>query len=138
VRDGDGRLAIGKYPSVKDERTVPKGEVLAMELAKASGLRVAEAGLVDSDGVPVALIRRFDRTDDGGRIPYVSAATLLGVDPADSQEHFYTEIVDALRIHGADVQPDLEELWRVVVSARDSVPVQFERWKLVVRPNGAS
>lgn len=112
VVDDDGRLAVGKFPSVKDERPVTKGEVLAMQLAKTSGLRVAESRLVDSDGVPVALIRRFDRTNDGGRIPYVSAATLLGTDPADSQEHFYTEIVDALRIHGAAVQLDLEELWR--------------------------
>jgi serine/threonine-protein kinase HipA len=112
VVDDDGRLAVGKFPSVKDERPVTKGEVLAMQLAKTSGLRVAEARLVDSDGVPVALIRRFDRTDHGGRIPYVSAATLLGADPADSQEHFYTEIVDALRIHGAEVQLDLDELWR--------------------------
>ncbi|HEV2247300.1 MAG TPA: type II toxin-antitoxin system HipA family toxin [Terriglobia bacterium] len=112
VVDDDGRLAVGKFPSVKDERPVTKGEVLAMRLAKASGLRVAEARLVDSDGVPVALIRRFDRRDDGGRIPYVSAATLLGADPADAQEHFYTEMVDALRIHGAEVQLDLEELWR--------------------------
>jgi len=112
VVDDDGRLAIGKFPSVKDERPVTKGEVLAMQLAKTSGLRVAEARLVDSDGVPVALIRRFDRRDDGGRIPYASGATLLGTDPADSQEHSYTEMVDALRIHGANVQLDMEELWR--------------------------
>ena len=112
VVDDDGRLAIGKFPSVKDERSVTKGEVLAMQLAKAAGLRVAESRVVDSDGVPVALIRRFDRTEGGGRIPYVSAATLLGVDPAESREHFYTEIVDALRLHGADVQSDIEELWR--------------------------
>lgn len=112
VVDEDGRLAIGKFPSVQDERPVPKGEVLAMQLAKASGLGVAEARLVDSDGVAVALIRRFDRTADGGRIPYVSAATLLGADAAEAQEHFYTEIVDALRIHGAEVHLDLEELWR--------------------------
>ena len=109
VVDDDGRLAVGKFPSVKDERPMTKGEVLAMRLASASGLQVAEARLVDSGGVPVALIRRFDRTDGGGRIPYVSAATLLGVDPADSQEHFYTEIVDALRMHGADAQSDIEE-----------------------------
>jgi len=108
----DGRLAVGKFPSVKDERPVTKGEVLAMQLAKASGLRVADARLVDSDGVPVALIRRFDRMDDGGRIPYASAATLLGADPADPREHSYTEIADALRTHGAEVQLDLEELWR--------------------------
>jgi serine/threonine-protein kinase HipA len=112
VVDDDGRLSVGKFPSVKDERSVTKGEVLAMQLARASGLQVAPARLVDSDGLPVALIRRFDRTDDGGRIPYVSAATLLGADPADPQEHFYTEMVDALRVHGADAQSDVEELWR--------------------------
>ncbi len=112
VVDNDGHLAVGKFPSVKDERRVTKGEVLAMQLARAAGLRVADARLVDSDGVPVTLIRRFDRTPGGGRIPYVSAATLLGADPAEPQEHFYTEIVDALRVHGADAQADIEELWR--------------------------
>lgn len=112
VVDDDGRLAIGKFPSVNDERGVTKGEVLAMQLASTSGLQVAVARLVDSDGVPVALICRFDRTGDGGRIPYVSAATLLGADPAGSQEHFYTEIVDALRVNGATPQSDIEELWR--------------------------
>jgi serine/threonine-protein kinase HipA len=115
VADDDGWLAVGKFPSVKDERPITKGEVLAMQLARKAGLQVADARLVDSDGVPVALIRRFDRSDGGGRIPYVSAATFLGVDPADAQEHFYTEMVDALRTHGADVQPDIEELWRRMV-----------------------
>lgn len=112
VVDDDGHLSVGKFPSVKDERAVTGGEVLAMRLAASAGLRVAQARLVDSDGTPVALIRRFDRTPGGGRIPYVSAATLLGVDPADGQEHFYTEIVDALRRHGAAAQADIEELWR--------------------------
>jgi serine/threonine-protein kinase HipA len=112
VVDDDGHLAVGKFPSVKDERPITKGEVLAMQLARASGLGVADARLVDSGGVPVAVIRRFDRTEGAGRIPYVSAATLLGADAAAPQEHFYTEIVDALRIHGADAQSDIEELWR--------------------------
>ena len=38
VIDDDGMLAIGKFPSVQDERAVTKGEVLAMTLAKAAGL----------------------------------------------------------------------------------------------------
>jgi serine/threonine-protein kinase HipA len=112
VVDDDGQLAIGKFPSVKDERQVTKGEVLAMKLAKDSGLNVADARIVDSDGIPVALIRRFDRTNAGERIPYASAATLMGADPADTQEHCYTEMVDALRIYGANTNSDLEELWR--------------------------
>ena len=112
VVDDDGRLAIGKFPSVQDERAVTKGEVLAMTLAKAAGLNVAATRLVDSDGVPVALVRRFDRTADGRRLLYVSAATLLGVEAAGAEEHSYTEMVDALRRHGAAAQADIEELWR--------------------------
>lgn len=112
VVDDDGMLAIGKFPSVQDEREVTKGEVLALTLAKAAGLNVAAARLVDSDGVPVALIRRFDRTLDGRRLLYVSAATLLGVESTGAQEHSYAEIVDALRVHGAAAQADIEELWR--------------------------
>lgn len=112
VLDNDGSLAIGKFPSAQDQRAVTKGEVLAMRLAKRAGIAAAEIRLVDSDGIPVALIRRFDRTPDGRRLMYVSAATLLGVESADGQDHYYTEIVDALRLHGAAVQADIDELWR--------------------------
>jgi serine/threonine-protein kinase HipA len=112
VIDEEGRLSIGKFPSVADERPVTKGEVLAMRLARAAGIRVADARLVDSDGVPVALIKRFDRTGDGGRLLYTSAATMLGAEPSDPGEHDYTEIVDSIRVRGADAQRDVEELWR--------------------------
>ena len=112
VIDEDGRLSIGKFPSVQDDRPVTKGEVLALLLARQSGINAAEARLIDSDGSPVALIRRFDRPDDGGRLMYISAATMLGVDTSDGSEHSYTEIVDALRQHGAQPQTDIEELWR--------------------------
>lgn len=112
VVDDDGRLSIGKFPSVADERAVTKGEVLALKLAAAAGIDAAKARLVHSDGAPVALVRRFDRPDSGGRLMYVSAATMLGAEPADPGEHAYTEIVDAIRQHGARVQDDIEELWR--------------------------
>ena len=111
VIDADGALSIGKFPSVEDERAVTKGEVLAMHLAKAAGINASQARLIDSDGIPVTLIRRFDRTAKG-RLMYVSAATLLGVDVGAPTEHTYTEIVDAIRQHGADAQADIEQLWR--------------------------
>lgn len=111
VVDDDGALSIGKFPSVGDDRQVTKGEVLALRLAGAAGINAAEARLVDSDGVPVALIRRFDRTDEG-RLMYISAATLLCADGTGATEHAYTEIVDALRQYGADAQGDIRELWR--------------------------
>jgi len=107
----DGHLAIGKFPSVRDQRAVTKGEVLALRIAKDAGVRAAEASLVESEGLPVAIVRRFDR-EGGLRIPYVSAATLLGVSPHDPETHAYTEIVDALRTHGHDLTNELEELWR--------------------------
>lgn len=112
VVDDDGSLSIGKFPSVKDDRAVTEGEVLAMMLAKDAGIRVAEARLIESAGMPVALIRRFDRTPEGARLMYVSAATLLGADITSGREHHYTEIVDAIRRHGASAQEDIEELWR--------------------------
>ena len=112
VKDDDGHLSIAKFPSVADERAVTKGEVLALKLAKRAGIEAAEARLVMSDDLPVALIRRFDRLGDGTRIPYLSAATLLGVDRNDPSQHSYTDIVDALRVHGSDTQHDIEELFR--------------------------
>jgi serine/threonine-protein kinase HipA len=114
VVDDDGRLSIGKFPSVSDDRAVTKGEVLALRLARAAGINAAQARLIDSDGAPVALIRRFDRPEVGGRLLYISAATMLGVEAEDPVEHTYTEIVDALRQYGAAAQSDIEELWRRV------------------------
>ena len=111
VLDDDGRLSIGKFPSVQDQRAVTKGEVLALHLARRAGIRAAEARLVDSDGVQVALVRRFDRTEQG-RIMYISAATMLGVDTTSPGEHTYTEIVDAIRAHGSSARSDIEELFR--------------------------
>lgn len=109
--DEDGALAIGKFPSVTDERAITKGEVLAMTLGKKAGLSVAPARLVQSEGQAIAVIGRFDRTREGRRIPFISAATLLGVRSSEEQ-HSYTEIADAIRRYGADPKADIEQLWR--------------------------
>jgi len=111
VVDDAGHLSIGKFPSVNDERAVTKGEALAMQLAVKAGINAAQTSLVFSDGIPVALVRRFDRIE-GGRIMYVSAATMLEVEPGDPSDHSYAEIVDALRKHGIAPRRDAEELWR--------------------------
>jgi len=112
VVDDEGRLSIGKFPSIRDERSVTRGEVLALRLAAMAGINAAQASIVDSEGLPIALVRRFDRPEGGGRLMYVSAATMLGVDPGDGSEQSYTDIVDALRRHGASPREDIEELWR--------------------------
>lgn len=111
VVDVDGSLSIGKFPSVHDSYSVTKGEVLALHIAQAAGVHAAQARIVESDGITVALIKRFDRQSTGVRIPYVSAATLLGIEDGHGI-HAYTEIVDALKRYGADYRSDVEELWR--------------------------
>lgn len=112
VRDDNGHLAIAKFPSVADERAVTRGEVLALRLAAQAGINAATARVVMCDDAPVALIRRFDRTQDG-RIPYLSAASLLQA--AREEERSYAEIADQLLAVSDNPGADLPELWRRMV-----------------------
>lgn len=110
VLDDDGALALAKFPSVTDTRSVTRGEVLALRLAAQAGIEVADARIVVVENTPVALIRRFDRTADEGRIPYLSGASVLQARRED--EHAYTEIVDAMRARCAAPVDDARQLWR--------------------------
>lgn len=114
VRDTDGRLALGKFPSQSDQRDVIRGEVLAMHLAAKAGITVAVARVEMIDETAVAIIRRFDRSKDGGRIPYMSAATFLQSNGRDVT-HAYTELVDVLLQDGAAPIADIHQLWRRLV-----------------------
>ncbi|MBH0309517.1 HipA domain-containing protein [Alcaligenes faecalis] len=111
VRDTDGRLALGKFPSQADQRDVIRGEVLAMKLAANAGITVAETRIELINGTAVAIIRRFDRNDEGARIPYLSAASMLQSDGRDAI-HAYTELVDVLLQDGANPIADIHQLWR--------------------------
>ena len=113
VLDEDGALALGKFPSVKDERSVTRGEVLALRLARLAGIDTADARIVMVQGEPVAVIRRFDRTADQSRIPYMSGATLL--QSSRNEEHAYTEIVDAMRSCCRAFSASAQQLWRRLV-----------------------
>lgn len=113
ILDEDGRLGIGKFPSVGDMRSVTRGEVLALKLARQAGIDAASARIVQIDDVPVAVIRRFDRDDEHGRIPYQSAATLLQA--SRDEDRSYVEIADAIRSYGHAPIPDLHQLWRRLV-----------------------
>jgi len=110
VVDEGGWLAIGKFPSVDDTRSVTRGEVLALQLAAKAGIIAAAAQIVGLGEVPVAVIRRFDRDQDGARIPYQSAASLLQA--SRQEDRSYTEIADAIRAHGHAPTQDLRQLWR--------------------------
>lgn len=111
--DKDGWLAIGKFPSVNDTRSVTRGEVLALKLATLAGIEAAPARIVSLAEVPIAVIRRFDRDGADGRIPYQSAASLLQA--SREEDRSYTEIADAIRSHAHEPTRDLRQLWRRLV-----------------------
>ena len=112
IIDADGSLAIGKFPSVRDTRSIVHGEVLALHLAAAAGIHAAKARVVVSEGVPVAVISRFDRLG-GKRLMYLSARSLMQATPAE--QYTYVDIAEALRMHSSQAGADMKELWRRLV-----------------------
>lgn len=113
VLDEDGHLAIGKFPSISDQRSVTRGEVLALHLAQMAGIQVPPSRVAVVGETPVAVIRRFDRTPDHGRIPYLSAASVLQASRDD--DHAYTELADAIRARSPQPTEDVQQLWRRMV-----------------------
>ncbi len=113
VIDRNGRLSLGKFPSVNDEHDVTRGEVLALHLAGIAGIDAAQSRIEALEKVPVAIIERFDRTVDDLRIPYLSAASMLQA--TRNEERTYFEIADAIRANGFDPEHDARQLWRRLV-----------------------
>jgi serine/threonine-protein kinase HipA len=109
VIDTDGSLLIAKFTSHQDTHDVERAEVLTLNLAQACGLSASVARLDMSDGLPVALIRRFDRNSKGARIPYISAQTMLGA--ADATSGTYTQLAEAIRQVSDDPKRDMSELF---------------------------
>lgn len=110
VLDEDGRLAIGKFPSVSDTHNVTRAEVLALRLARIAGIEAAGSRCVTINETPVALIERFDRVAGDRRIPYLSAASMLQA--SRDEERAYTEIVDVIQQRCARPNEDAQQLWR--------------------------
>ena len=113
VLEEDGALAIGKFASIKDERSIVRGEVLALRLLAHAGSQAARARVVTIEGADVAVVRRFDRNSDGARVPYLSGGSLL--QSRRDEDRAYTELADAIRRIGAAPADDLRELWRRLV-----------------------
>ena len=112
VVDKDGRLSIAKFPKTDDRYSVSAWEHLALDLARAAGIRTAESELLSVDGRDVILLRRFDRDGDL-RTPFLSAMSML--DAVDQEDRSYLEIAEVLRRFGASTRRDLRELWRRMV-----------------------
>ncbi len=110
VRDAE-RLLIAKFPHPDDQWDVMAWEKTTLDLAESAGIRVPQSSLTRVDGRSVLLLDRFDRVGSG-RVPYMSAMTLLEARDGDSSD--YTEIAETLPEVGAATTADLNELWRRV------------------------
>ena len=117
VADTDGSLCIAKFPSRKDDYDTELWEHFCHLLAKRAGITVADTRVLQTSETYHTLIsRRFDRTEQGRRIHFASAMTLLGLHDGDNamNGYGYLSIVDFIVRHCADVEHNLRELYRRV------------------------
>lgn len=118
VVDTKGHLWIAKFPSLNDDKNIGAWEMIVNSLASNAGIKVAESQVQKFSGrYHTYLSKRFDRIPDGSRIHFASAITMLGyTDGVDFHQGVsYLEIAGFLERNGANVNRDLEELWRRIV-----------------------
>lgn len=118
VLDENGYPWIAKFPSNKDEINIGRWEFLVHELAQKAGIDTAIAEIKNfSSDYDTFLTRRFDRTKGGERIHFASAMTLLGKKDGDGADTgvSYLDLAGFLMKNGAQVNKDLEQLWRRIV-----------------------
>lgn len=113
VRFGAG-LWLAKFPKpVGDDWNVMAWEAAMLDGMGEVGIRtpqhLAKRVLVSGTERTVLFLRRFDRADDGGRIPYISAMTAL--EATDGEGGDWVDLVDFAQLAGSDTT----ELWRRAV-----------------------
>lgn len=118
VADPKGHLWIAKFPSVKDEKNIGAWEMVVNVLATNAGLNIAKGEIKQFNNTyHTYLTKRFDRNERRERIHFASAMTLLGYTDGSGHDTgvSYLELAEFLMKNGADVNADLEELWRRIV-----------------------
>ena len=115
VRDEKGTFCIAKFPSRQDTRDIGAWELVAHSLARKAGIQVPNARALhfEESAFTTFLVERFDRTEKGGRIAFVSAMTLTQRSDGDGAS--YLELVDLLQSRGANTLADCEQLFRRVL-----------------------
>ena len=117
VVDTDRSIYVAKFPSLKDDYDAGLWEHFCHLLAQKAGINAAETKVLEiNDKHHTLLSRRFDRTNEGKRIHFASAMTLLGLNDGDNATtgHGYIDIVDFIISGCTDVDVNLRELFRRV------------------------
>lgn len=104
-------LWLAKFPKPNgDDWNKMAWEAVMLELMGRVGINIpahtTKQFTVDGERRTVLLLKRFDRSDDGARTPYISAMTALEALDGDGGD--WVDVVDFARLNGADAR----ELWR--------------------------
>lgn len=117
VIDKENTLYVAKFPSRKDDYDVALWEHLCHLLAKQAGINVAETSILKAGKqYHTMLSKRFDRKENGRRVHFASAMTLLGLTDGCNADtgNGYLDIVDFIIQSCCDVEANLRELYRRV------------------------
>ena len=117
VIDANKTLYVAKFPSRKDDYDTGLWEYFSHLLAIKSGINAATTKVLTiGKKYHTLLSKRFDRTQEGKRIHFASAMTLLGLEDGDNATngHGYLDIVDFILQNCTDVECNLQELYRRV------------------------
>ena len=117
VIDTDKTLYIAKFPSRKDDYDAGLWEHFSLLLAAKTGINAAKTKvLATGEEYHTLLSQRFDRNQEGKRIHFASAMTLLGLNDGDNATtgHGYLDIVDFIIQNCTNVKENLQELYRRV------------------------
>lgn len=118
VLDNNKQLWIAKFPSNGDIKDMGAWEYVCGQMAKLCGITMAESRMEKlSARHHTFLTKRFDRTDQGKRIHFASAMTLLG---HTDGENFadgvsYLEMAEWIIANCENTNATLEQLWRRIV-----------------------
>ena len=117
VIDTDKTLYVAKFPSRKDDYDTGLWEHFSHLLAIKAGINAATTKvLTTGEKYHTLLSTRFDRSQEGKRIHFASAMTLLGLEDGDNATngHGYLDMVDFILQNCTDVERNLQELYRRV------------------------
>jgi len=118
VVDQSGALWIAKFPARNDVTNVGAWEMVVHQLAKESGIFLPEARIGRFTSThQTFLVKRFDRTEQGLRLFFMSAMTALGRSDGDdaSTGVSYLHLAELLQKRGSQPDRDLRELWSRIV-----------------------
>ncbi len=113
VDQQDKRL-IAKFSTTSDSYDIVKAEFIAMRLAKACNLNVAEVDLTRCLDKDVLLVERFDRVTEGNRLSrkhMLSALSLMLLDSMEARYASYIELTDRIRQIFIEPEATLRELF---------------------------